>query len=302
MSDSTIRVSAIVISWNGKAFLADCLRTLSADLEGLSHEIIVVDNGSTDGSVGIINEVCPQARLILHHANLGFAKAVNAGIGAARGENLFILNQDIRVRPGCTSALLGRLESDRTIGLIGPRFVGFDGELQYSARAFPRYRHIIYHALFLDRLFPKSREFGSWKMTWFDHETEMEVEQPMGAAMLAPRPVIDRVGLFDESFPILFNDVDFCRRLHEAGYTLLYYPTAVIEHFVGGSTRRLPIRMVIESHRSLYRYLRKYARPREYPLLWFCGALLIAGAIPRLCRAAWQSKKPTAQAPTSVLR
>jgi GT2 family glycosyltransferase len=105
MSDDTIKVSAIVICWNGRPFLADCLRTLSADLEELSHEIIVVDNGSTDGSVGIINEVCPQARLVLHHANLGFAKAVNAGIEAARGENLLILNpRSTRMHLGIISA------------------------------------------------------------------------------------------------------------------------------------------------------------------------------------------------------
>jgi hypothetical protein len=180
--------------------------------------------------------------------------------------------------------------------------VGFDGVLQYSARAFPRYRFVIYKALLLERLFPKSQEFGGWKMTWFDHESEMAVEQPMGSAMLVPRWVIEEIGMLDESFPIFFNDVDLCRRMHDAGFVLLYYPKAVIEHFVGGSTRRRPTRMVIESHRSLYRYLRKYARPHEYPLLWFCGILLAIGILPRLVWAAFKPKEPTVQAPTSVSR
>lgn len=286
-------VSAIVVSFHGRKFLADCLSTLKADLARISHEIIVVDNGSTDGSIDIIRQVAPEAHLIKHGTNLGFARGVNAGIEAARGQYLWILNQDLRVRRGCLKALLDRLMQDEQIGMIGPKYVGFDGVLQYSARALPRYRYVMYKAVLLDRFFPAHREFGGWKMTWFDHETEMEVEQPMGAAMLVPRSVIERVGLLDESFPIFFNDVDFCRRLGDAGYKLLYYPKAVIEHFVGGSTRRQPTRMVIESHRSLYRYLKKYARPHEYPLLWLCGMLLIVGIIPRLCWAAFKPKEPT---------
>ncbi|MBI5267467.1 MAG: glycosyltransferase family 2 protein [candidate division Zixibacteria bacterium] len=293
MNDRTIKVSAIVISWNGRAFLADCLRTLAADLAELPHEIIVVDNGSTDGSVGIITETSPQARLVVHHANLGFAKAVNAGIEAAHGEYLFILNQDIRVRAGCTSTLIGRLESDRSIALIGPKFVGFDGRLQHSARSFPTYRHIFYHTFFLDQLFPQSREFGSWKMTWFDHQTEMDVDQPMGAAMLIPRSVIDKVGLFDESFPIYMNDVDCCRRVALSGGRRVYCPAATIEHFVGGSTRTQPVRMIIESHRSMYRYLRKYARPHELPLLWLSGLALMIGLIPRILGLIFRSDPTT---------
>jgi hypothetical protein len=302
MNETRIVVSAIVISFHGRKFLGDCLTTLIADLQEIPHEIIVVDNGSTDGSIEIIKQVAPNARLIEHGRNLGFARAVNAGISAARGELLWILNQDIRVRRGCLKALVDRIAQDEHIGMIGPKFVGFDGVLQYSARAFPRYRFVIYKALLLDRLFPDNREFGGWKMTWFDHESEMAVEQPMGSAMLVPRRVIDEIGMLDESFPIFFNDVDFCRRMHDAGFVLLYCPEAVIEHFVGGSTRRRPTRMVIESHRSLYRYLRKYVRPHEYPLLWLCGILLAIGIVPRLVWAAFKPKEPTVQAPTSVSR
>ncbi len=293
MNDTRIVVSAIVISFHGRKYLSDCLTTLIADLKDIPHEIIIVDNGSTDGSLDIIRELTPQARVIEHGCNLGFARAVNAGIEAAHGELLWILNQDIRVRRGCLKALMERLAQDTRIGMIGPKFIGFDGVLQYSARAFMRYRYVIYKALLLDFFFPNHKEFGGWKMTWFDHESEMVVEQPMGAAMLIPRQVIDQIGMLDESFPVYFNDVDLCRRMHDAGFTLLYYPKAVIEHFVGGSTRRRPTQMVIESHRSLYRYLRKYARPREYPLLWLCGILLIIGILPRLAWAALKPIEPT---------
>ena len=300
MSQYTVDISAIIISYHGEKFLEDCLVTLKSDLAECSHEIIVVDNGSTDRSLEIVRRITPEARIVAHKTNLGFARGVNTGITAANGKYLWILNQDIRIRKGCVKALLSKLQSDTKIGMVGPRFVGFDGVLQYSARALPRYRFVIYKALLLDRLFPKSRIFGAWKMTWFDHEAGMQVEQPMGAAMLVPKEVVDKVGLLDESFPIFFNDVDFCRRMIDAGYLLWYCPEAVIEHFVGGSTRRRPTKMVIESHKSLYRYLEKYAKPHEYPLLWLCGLLLISGLIPRLLWASFKPKEPTVQAPTSV--
>ena len=118
-------------------------------------------------------------------------------------------------------------------------------------------------------------------MGWFDHLTEMEVDQPMGAALMVRRELIDEVGGFDESFGIFFNDVDFCRRVKEAGYVNLYYPEAAVAHFVGGSTRKRRPRMIIESHRSMYRYFSKYARKTGTRLpLYFWGAILyVAGLV-----------------------
>ncbi len=275
-------ISAIVISYNGMRFLPDCLSTLTADLADLSYEIIVVDNGSTDGSAGYVREHYPQIVLQENERNLGFAAAVNMGLQRARGRYLYILNQDLRFPKGTARSLLERMQGDGTIGLIGPAYRDFDGHLQPSARALPTYRHVLYKALFLDRLFPRNREFSSWKMGWFDHRSEMFLEQPMGAAMLIPHEVVAKVGLMDERFPLLMNDVDYCRRIADAGYRLLYFPDAVVEHYVGASTGARPYRTIVTSHLALYRYLRKYARGREYPLLWLCGVLLALGLIPRL--------------------
>jgi GT2 family glycosyltransferase len=280
MTAPEVELSAIVIAYDGMKFLPDCLRTLSADLQEIDHEIIIVDNGSTDGTLEYLSEHYPSATLIANETNLGFAAAVNQGLKRARGRYFYVLNQDLRFRPGTTRTLLARLKEDTGIGLIGPKYIGFDGHLQRSARALPAYRHIFYRALFLDRLFPRHRELAGWRMGDFDHLSERFVPQPMGAVMMIPREVIERVGYFDESFPILFNDVDFCRRLRDAGYKALYYPQATVEHFVGGSTRRTPVRLHLISHHSLYRYLKKYARPSEYPLLWLCGLILLLGLVP----------------------
>ncbi|MDD5426955.1 MAG: glycosyltransferase family 2 protein [candidate division Zixibacteria bacterium] len=292
MKETVVEISAIVIAYHGMKFLPDCLRTLSDDLSSLSHEIIVVDNGSNDGSVAYVKEHYPDISLVENKTNLGFARAVNIGLEKARGRYLYILNQDLRFPPGTAVSLLERLKADETIGLIGPRYIGFDGKLQKSARSFPSYRHIFYRALFLDRLFPRHRRFADWRMGWFDHETEKFVDQPMGAVMLIPRKVVEEVGLLDEKFPIFFNDVDYCRRLKAAGYRLLYYPGATVEHYAGASVRQKPLKMRIISSLALIRYLKKYARPREYPLVVLCAVILLIGLIP-LSIAVLFKKKPT---------
>ncbi|MEW5795135.1 MAG: glycosyltransferase family 2 protein [Candidatus Zixiibacteriota bacterium] len=277
MTDQTPEISAIVIVFNGRAFLPDLMRTLTDNLAFTSYELLLVDNGSSDGSVEFIRENYPGAQLVENSANLGFARAANIGLNRARGAFLYILNQDLRFPPGATRALLERLTSEPALGMIGPGYVYFDGRPHKSARALPTYRHVIYRALLLDRLFPHHREFSHWRMGWFDHKGEMYVDQPMGAVMLLPRTVVEEVGYLDESFPILFNDVDYCHRLKLAGYRLLYYPKATVEHHVGASTSLRPYRMKIISHTSMYRYLRKYARWYEFPLLWLCGLLLMVG-------------------------
>lgn len=287
---SEVELSAIVISFNGREFLPQCLRTLEEDLQTISHEVIVVDNGSTDGSFEWIEKTHSTVAIIKNPENLGFSRAVNIGIRSSTGRFVYILNQDLRFRPGSTKALLDRLKTEPELGMIGPKFVGFDGRTQRSARALPRYRHVLYEALLLSKVFPRHRQFGSWRMGWFDHEHETYLDQPLGSAMMLPRAVIDELGAFDERFPIYFNDVDFCRRMKDAGHRALYYPSAVVEHFLGGSTKRRSVAMRIESHRSMYRYLAKYAHWYELPMLWLCGALLLIGIFPAAIAAAFRKK------------
>lgn len=273
-------LSAIVIVHNGRPFLPECLKTLSEELSAFSHELIVVDNGSNDGSVQYIIEAFPQTIIIRNDVNLGFARAVNQGLRKASGRKIYLLNQDLRFRTGGTTTLMQKLDSSKTIGAVGPKFVGFDGSLQRSARGFPALRHVWYDLFGLSTVFSKSREFGHWRMSWFDHDSEREVDQPMGAALMLRREVVERVGFFDERFKIFFNDVDYCRRIWKAGFTCTYVPDAVVEHFVGSSTRKTPFLSVIRSHHSMVRYLLKYTRPHLLPgwvltsLVLYCGGLV----------------------------
>ncbi|MCP4567701.1 MAG: glycosyltransferase family 2 protein [FCB group bacterium] len=280
-------ISAVIISYHGIDFIADCLNSLKADLEGYEHEIIVVDNHSTDGTLEYIEKHHPEIKLIKNASNAGFAKAVNQGIDAARYKTLWLLNQDIRIRKGCLDALLNCMQKLERPGMVGPKLVGFDSRLQKFCRRFPGYRHLFCELSGLSRLFPRSRLFNGWKMGDFDHLESRPVQQPMGAAMLVPREAINVVGRMDESFGIFFNDVDFCRRLHEAGYENFYCAEAVIEHFGGGSISRQKPKMIWLSHLAMFRYFRKWERRRKAPfvvkvlrtsLAWLAGGMLVLAA------------------------
>lgn len=251
------------------------MASVKRSVEGESSEIIVVDNGSSDDTCKTIKTHFPEVILIANNSNRGFAPAVNQGIDKSRGDYIFILNQDTRIRGRAIVELVERMEHDRSIGTIGPKMVGFDGRRQYSCRAFPRYRHLFFDYTGLAFLFPRSRLFGGWRMGWFDHESESEVDQPMGAALLVSREVIEKVGRFDEQFRIFFNDVDFCRRVKEAGYKNLFYPGAVVEHFYGWSVRKNRPAMILESHRAMRLYFIKYSRSLIEKLLLLLWTPLI---------------------------
>lgn len=284
------KISAVVISYNGKDFISDCLQTLQDDLAGFTHEIIIIDNYSTDGSIKIIERDLNNVTLIKNSENLGFAKAVNQGIEQSQYEYIWILNQDIRIQKNCLQTLLNYYSEHSDAGMVGPRFVGFDGVLQKQCRRFPRYHYIIFELCGLSKIFPKSRLFNGWKMGDFDHLFSSEIEQPMGAAMLIKKDRITRIGMMDESFSIFLNDVDFCRRLMMKGYRNYYCYDAVIEHYRGASVSRQKPKMVWLSHLSLIKYFAKYEKLDRtiFPvnlmrrlLLYIVAFFLLVFAIPR---------------------
>ncbi len=279
MNTDTVFISVVIISFNGLDFIEDCVSSVIDSLKGITYEVIVIDNASSDGTVQILQSQFPGVRLIQNEINYGFARAVNQGLAIAGGEYILILNQDTRIVDQAIVKLAERMRQDDTIGTIGPKFIGFDGKLQKCGRAFPEYRDLLWEFTGLSRLFPKSRVFSRWKMGWFDHLTEMEIDQPMGAALMVSRQAVKKVGDFDEGFGMFFNDVDFCRRIMENGYRKLYYPDAVIMHYVGGSTEKMKPKMVLESHRAMYRYFKKYSRGiRSLPGLYFWGLMLFIAA------------------------
>ena len=214
----------IVPVWNGKLFLPNCLDALEPQL-GTVHEVIAVDNGSTDGSAELIAERYPRVRLIRNPQNLGFAQACNVGMRAAIGDVVVLLNQDTRVEPGWLASLqLAFVSTDA--GVVGCKILSADDRSLLHAGG---YVHDLFGVPFHYGK-DDSSDVGQW-------DTPREVEYVTGAAMAIHRRVFERIGLLDERFfPAYYEDVDFCFRVRAVGLKVLYWPDAVVLHHESTST------------------------------------------------------------------
>ncbi|MFO7947040.1 MAG: glycosyltransferase family 2 protein [Armatimonadota bacterium] len=267
--------SVCIVNWNTREFLRDCLQSLRDNVEGPAPEIIVVDNASTDGSAQMVRAQFSDVTLIALEENIGYAAGNNRAIEEAGGHRILLLNPDIVVQEGSVEALHDFLDEHPEAGAVAPRLLQPDGSVQLTCRSFPDPDVILYEALGLSRLFPHSRTFGKYRMSWWDYDDTRPVDQPMASALLIRSDVFDEIGLFDERFPIFFNDVDFCRRMWDAGWEIWFTPEAQMRHEGGASTRQVRRKMIIESHKSLLRYYHKHYQGEICPLCYAAAVSLI---------------------------
>lgn len=233
-SSTPIDLSIIIINHNTRQLLYECLLSLQHGNAGIHFEIIVVDNGSTDGSPEMVAEQFRRAILIRNHSNEGFAKPNNQGLKIAAGRYCMLLNSDTVVKPNAMETLIEFMDKHPEAGACGPRLVFGDGRLQPSCRSFPSlWRHFC-DMSGLENLFPKSI-FGNLE-TRFTYDHDAEVDQPMGAALMMRREVLEQVGYLDERFKIYYNEVDWCRRTSKAGWKIFFVHNAEIIHYGGKTT------------------------------------------------------------------
>lgn len=272
---ATKELSIIIVNWNTCDFLRRCLRSIHANPPACSFETIVVDNASADGSSEMVRQEFPDAVLIANSENLKYAEGNNVGIKASSGNFVLLLNPDTEVKPGMIDTLLEVTRANPNCGALSCRLIGHDGVVQSSCRSFPDPWGVLFEYTRLSRLFPKSRIFGSYRMTYFDYEHEAEVDQPMASCFLIPRKAIEDVGVFDTDFPIFFNEVDWCFRAKEKGWKIIFTPKAEILHLGGASTRQVKPEMIRESHRSLRLFYEKHYKARIFrPIYWLIVAAI----------------------------
>jgi GT2 family glycosyltransferase len=228
-----IRVSVIVVSLNTCDLLRACLRSVFEAGGKVSFEVIVIDNGSVDGSADMVRREFPRVRLVVNERNEGFARPNNTGMRMAAGEFFFLVNSDAELRPGTTDALVDFLEATPQAGSCGPRLLYPDGRHQPSVKGFPTICTHAWDMLFLDRLFPQSRVFGKGEMAWFDYDRAARVDHVMAAALMVRRTTVDDVGMLDEDFAIYYNDMDWCYRMNRRGWETWYVPDATVVHHLG---------------------------------------------------------------------
>ena len=264
-------VSAIVVCLNGLPWLERCLESV----RGL--ETIVVDHGSTDGSLELVRGRFPEAHLI-EEANVGMGGGNNAGIRAASGRYFLLLNSDAWVVGEAVDRLVDYADAHRDAALLGPRLRNQDGTLQRSVRGFPTAWRLSTEYFFLRKLNPGSEALNGLYGAGFDHESIREVDWVSGACLFVRREATDAVGLFDERFFMFSEETDWCYRFHEAGWKVVFLPDAEVVH-VGGATHGGSL-----YHENLRGNLRFLAKHRgideaERARRWLVRALRLRGAI-----------------------
>jgi N-acetylglucosaminyl-diphospho-decaprenol L-rhamnosyltransferase len=281
-----VDLSIVILNWNVADLLAACLRSLP-DACGAwwpRTEVIVVDNASTDDSVAIVRAGFPDVRLILLPANQGFTRGNNAGIGAATGDYILLLNPDTVAQRGSIAALCDYMGAHPEVGIAGPRLLNPDGTLQPSRRRFPTIATALVESTPLQRFFQDSRILGRFYMADQPEDEEQYVDWVSGAALICRRETLAQVGPFDPGFFMFSEEVDLCRRATEAGWRVAYVPQARITHYGGGSTGQAVPSRHIHFNTSKARYFRVHEGRvvgrliRLYLLTTYVGQAISEGA------------------------
>lgn len=256
-------LSIIIVNYNTKDLLAQTIQSVMDTSKNISYEIIVSDNNSTDGSVELVKEKFPQVKLIENKENLGFPKGNNVAIKQCKGKYVLLLNSDTVVIENCLSKCIEYMNIHEKIGVLGCKIVLKDGKLDHACkRGFPTPEASLFYILKLDKLFPDNKKFTQYTLAHLDEDQINEVDSLMGAFMMLRRTVIDEIGLLDEEFFMYGEDIDWCFRIKQAGWKVVYYPEAKIIHYKGASSRKKPYKTLYEFHRAMILFYNKHYRTK----------------------------------------
>ncbi|MBI2924456.1 MAG: glycosyltransferase family 2 protein [Verrucomicrobia bacterium] len=273
-----VDLSIIIVSWNAREFLVACLKSITETCESLSHEVLVVDNGSTDGSVEAARSLGLGTAIIECGQNLGFAKANNLGIERSRGRYCCLINSDVVVLPRCLQHLLAFMDSQPQVGIAGPLVLNPDGSRQPSCRTVPTFLRLLARALYLRKELTDEA---------FTRDEISEVEVLSGCFWIVRRAAIEQVGTLDERFFIYAEDVDWCWRFRQAGWRVTFCPEGRAVHFGGQSSAADPLRFQLELRKASVQLWRKhygFARAQLYILVMLLhdGLRLMGYSLKRL--------------------
>lgn len=239
MKTTPITASIIIVSFNTRDLLRECLQTLAKEAVNLNYEVIVIDNASADGSADMVATEFPTAPLIRSSTNLGFAAANNLGFAQAQGRYVVLLNSDAFLTKQALTKAITFMETHPNVGMGGARLIGKDGSWQPSARMFPS---LLNHFLTISGLsskYAQSRFFGRVDRTWANPAESASVDWVPGAFAIIRRSVLETVGYFDEQFFLYYEEVDLCKRIKTLGYEIWYLPEVVVIHLGGESSKTL---------------------------------------------------------------
>ncbi len=254
---ASVEVSVVIVSFNVQNLLLRCLASLDKALGSLSHEILVVDNASTDGSPAAVKHLHPGVSVTESRVNRGFSAANNLGMSAASGSFLLLLNPDTEVEVSSITSMLAFLKAHPDVGIVGPKLIKPDGSIQSSRRRFPSLATAVIESTIVQRWWPRSRLLDSYYVADRPNVTQ-DVDWLVGACLLVRRSVIDAIGGFDERFFMYSEELDLCRRAREAGWRIAYVADAEVVHHEGRSSEQNVVQRSLIFNESKASYFEKY--------------------------------------------
>jgi GT2 family glycosyltransferase len=252
-------LSIIIVNWNTRDILRECLRSVYQETQAINFEVIVIDNASADSSAGMVKQTFPQVILIENTTNKGFAAANNQGMKIAKGRYLLLLNPDTIVLDGAMQKAIYYADSHSDVAVVGCQVWVNETTVEQTCFRFPSVLNLLMQKSGLCRMFPRSRLFGRETMAEWRRDTEREVDVVSGMFMLVRREAIDHVGLMDEDYFVYAEETDWCWRFWKAGWRCVFTPVARIIHRDGGgkSTEQISIKMFVQLQKSLLIFHRK---------------------------------------------
>ena len=261
MPDLTI----IIVNWNTRKLLADCLSSLFAHTTTRNFDVIVVDNASIDGSANMCALSFPQVRVLQNSRNVGFGRANNLGVSASSAPLCWLLNSDTVVRPGCIDAICDAIAADESVAIVGCRLLNRDGTIQFSCMRFPSLALLALQESMLYRLLPsRYRLFIEPPLL----HARTSCDWVYGAAMLVRKEAFERVGGFDPRIWMYGEEMDLCSRLRQAGWGIMFEPAAAVVHYGEGSWRGDAARPILLRQRGLLHFYRQHYSTLTVALAW----------------------------------
>ena len=258
INKETMKLSIIVVSWNVQEDLVRCLRSIEENHPRSEFEIVVVDNASMDGTVGMIKKDFPEVVMVVNGENRGFAVANNQALEIAKGKYVLLLNPDTIVHLHSLNNLIKILDENPAIGACGPKLLDTDGTTCPSVGYVPTFRALLYGRTIFRSLGIFRSHYKKLTSDNYDYDKQADVEQLSGAALMVRRSIMQEVGLMDERFFMYYEDVDLCLRIRKAGWRIAYVSEAVITHTAGRSSIQVSAQKRIMLYCSLFIYFRKH--------------------------------------------
>ncbi len=224
-------LSIVILNYKTRGLLKECLKGIKMVQPKLDYEIIVVDNGSNDGTPQMMAEFFPDIRFIEAGVNLGYAKGNNLGIRQAKGQYVMIMNPDIVVFPGVLERLATVMDSRPDVGVVAPKLLNPDKSLQFSCYRFPDFWIPIYRRTPLGKLNFAKKKLDEYFLKDWDHNSPREVDWLLGGCLLIRKKALEEVGFLDERYFAYFDDVDLCRSMWQKGWKVIYFPEVSVVHF-----------------------------------------------------------------------